>query len=476
MYDITIVGAGIMGTFIARELSRYKINILLVDKQNDISNGATKANTALIHAGYDARTDTNMAYFNVKGNPMFDKVCEELDVPFKRIGSLVLGFNSGDVRVIEELYERGIKNGVPDLQILNENEIKKIEKNVGGNVVSALYARTAAIIGPWELAIALAENAIENGVKLLLNNEVLDIEKMDKYYRIKTNHRTIDSKVIVNCAGVHADELNNMVSKWKFTITSKKGQYYLMDKSLSGSVNSIIFQCPTPHGKGVVVAPTVHGNIIIGPDNQTTNHKDDTKTTSDNLSYVKEMANKSINNIPFDKVITTFAGTRAESSNNDFIIGEANDSKGFINVAGIKSPGLSASPAIAKYIVNMINIMFDGLEEKEDYNPIRRKSIHFANLSDDEKNKLIKDDYRYGNVICRCETITEGEIVDIIHRKAGATTVDGIKRRVRPGSGRCQGGFCLPKVTEILARELNKDMKDIVKDNLSSYILTGKTK
>ena len=476
MYDITIIGAGIIGTFIARELSRYKINILLIDKENDISNGTTKANTALIHAGYDSRTDTNMAYFNVKGNPMFDKVCEELDVPFKRIGSLVLAFNDDDSKSIEELYSRGLANGVPGLKILNKIQVNKLEANIGEDVVSALYAKTAGIIGPWELAIALAENAIDNGVELQLNRHVLSIEKIHDYYKIETNKGDINSRLVINCAGVHADELNNMVSNIKFQITPKKGQYYLMDKSLDGLVNSITFQCPTAHGKGVVVAPTVHGNLIIGPDNETTQDKDDKTTNADNLKYIREMADKSICGIPFNKVITTFAGVRAESSTRDFIIGEASDSKGFINVAGIKSPGLSASPAIAEHVVNIVNDILNDLEEKKDYNPIRKKSINFVDLSDDEKNHLIQKDSRYGNIVCRCETITEGEIVDAIHRNAGGLTIDGIKRRIRPGSGRCQGGFCLPKVTEILARELSIGMEEVVKDGLSSHILTGKTK
>lgn len=476
MYDITIVGAGITGTFIARELSKYNLNILLIDKENDIANGTTKANTALIHAGYDAPSNTNMAHFNVIGNSMFDKVCEDLDVPFKRIGSLVLAFNNEDKKTIENLYERGIKNQVPDLEIISKDRIKKLEPNIVENVVAALYAKTAGIIGPWELAIALAENAIENGVKLQLNTEVLNIEKINEHYHITTNNGIIDSKIIINCAGVYADKLNNMVSNNKFNILPRKGQYYLLDKTAGNIVNSIVFQCPTSKGKGVVVAPTVHGNLIVGPDSEESKYREDTKTSKYNLDYIKDMAGKSVNNIPFGKVITTFAGVRAEPDTKDFIIEKSKDAKGFINVAGIKSPGLSASPAIAQYVVEIVNEIFDGLEEKPNHNPKRRKMIRFNLLSDKEKNDLIKKDPRYGNIICRCETITEGEIVDAIHRKAGATTVDGIKKRVRPGSGRCQGGFCLPKVMEILAREQNIKIENINKDSISSYILTDKTK
>lgn len=476
MYDVTIIGAGIIGTFIARELSRYNLKILLLDKENDVSNGATKANTAIIHAGYDNEPGTKMAYFNVKSNPMFDKVCKELDVPFKRIGSLVLAFNEKDIETIKELYQRGIKNGVPHMRILDKKEIKKIEPNINPQVIGGLYAETAGIIGPWELAIALAENAEENDTKILLNTEVLDIEKDNNNYKLITNRGEFNSKYIVNCAGIYADKINNMISKKKFTIVPKRGQYYLLDKDARNIVNTILFQCPTELGKGVVVAPTVHENIIIGPDNEGINKKEDTNTTANRLEYVKETATKSLKYIPFNKNITNFAGIRAEPSTKDFIIGEAKDAKGFINVAGIKSPGLSSAPAIAEYVINIIHNINNGLEEKSNFNPYRRKVIRFAELNNDERAKLIKKDPRYGRIICRCENITEGEIVDAIHRKAGARTVDGVKRRARPGSGRCQGGFCMPRVMEILARELEIDILDVVKDGKKSKILTDVTK
>lgn len=476
MYDITIIGAGIIGTFIARELSRYDLNILLIDKENDVSNGATKANTALIHAGFDAPSDSKMAYFNVRGNSMFDKICNELDIPFNRIGSLVLAFDDTDTVTIKELYNRGLKSGVPDMEILNKDQIKKMEPHISDNIKGGLYAKTAGIIGPWELAIALAENAIENGVELKLNTEVLNILKLNEGFEILTNAGTINTKLIINCAGVYADKLNNMVSENKFKITPKRGQYYLLDKTVGHLVNTIIFQCPTSKGKGVVVAPTAHGNLIVGPDSEVIGDKDNTSTSQDRLQYVLDAANISVSNIPLNQVITTFAGIRAEPEMGDFIIEEVVDAPGFINVAGIKSPGLSSSPAIAIYVVDMVKNFFGDLGEKHDYNPVRRKIIRFNQLSDLEKDKLIKKDPRYGNIICRCENITEAEIVDAIHRKAGATTVDGIKRRVRPGSGRCQGGFCMPRVMEILAREQNKKIEEIVKDRLDSKILIGKTK
>ncbi len=476
MYDVIIIGAGIIGNFIARELSKYELDILLMDKENDISNGATKANTAIIHAGFDALNGSKMAYFNVRGNPMFDQVCDELGVPFKRIGSLVLAFDDTDLKTLKVLYNRGLKSGVPKMEILNRDQVEKMEPNISHNVQGALYAKTAGIIGPWELAIALGENAIENGVELSLNTEALNIDKTSNGYNVFTNKGKTEGRIVINCAGIYADKLNNMVSHNKFRIIPKKGQYYLMDKTVGNIINTVIFQCPTEKGKGIVVTPTVHGNLIIGPDSEIIEEKEDTKTDSHRLKFVAKVASKSLPNIPFDKVITTFAGIRAEPETGDFIIGEPEDAPGFINVAGIKSPGLSASPAIAEYVVNMVGEINNGLVKKDNYNPNRKKIIRFNQLSNEEKNELIKIDPRYGKVICRCETITEGEIIDAIHRKAGATTVDGVKRRARPGSGRCQGGFCMPRVMEILAREQGKDIEEIVKDSLDSYILTGKTK
>ena len=476
MYDVTIIGAGIIGTFITRELSKYDLKILLLDKGNDIATGTTKANTALIHAGFDAPKNTKMSYFNVRGNAMFDKVCEELDVPFERIGSLVLAFDEEDTKTIENLYNNGLEAGVPNMEILNKEQVLKMEPNISNKVNAALYAKTAGIIGPWELAIALAENALENGAELKLNTEVLDITKSNNTYTISTNNGEIHTKAIINCAGVYGDKINNMISNNKINIIPKRGQYYLLDKTVGDLVNTIIFQCPTAKGKGVVVTPTVHGNLIVGPDSQIIEDKNDTATTKDNLGHIINTAKVSVPNIPLDQVITTFAGIRAEAETKDFIIEEAKDLPGFINVIGIKSPGLSAAPAIAEYVVKLVNNIFHNLKEKEIYNPIRRKVIRFIELSDEEKNKLIKENPMYGNIICRCENITEGEIVDAIHRRAGATTVDGVKKRVRPGSGRCQGGFCMPRVMEILAREQNKKMENIVKEGPDSKILIGKTK
>lgn len=476
MYDVAIIGAGIAGTFIARELSKYKLNTVVIEKENDISSGSTKANTGIVHAGYDAKPGTKMARFNVKGNTMFGNICKELDVPFEKIGSLVVGFDGEDMETIEGLYKRGKKNGVSELEIIDRERIKELEPNIGEEVVGALYAPTAGIVGPWELAIALAENAMDNGVELFLNTKVEDIEEKDGIYKIKTNKKEIEAKYIINCAGVYADEISKMVGEDTFKITPRSGQYYLLDKTAGGIMNTVIFQSPRKFGKGVVVSPTAHGNIIVGPDNEVAKNKDDTETTGHRLRIIRETAEKSIKGIPFNKNITNFAGVRAEPDLGDFIIEEAKEAKGFINVGGIKSPGLTSAPAIAEYVVDILRNIVDDLEEKNDFNPRRKEVIHFEELSDEEKAELIKKEPSYGRIICRCEAITEGEIIDCIKRNAGATTVDGVKRRARPGSGRCQGGFCMPRVMEILSRELNEDITEIVKDGTDSYILTESTK
>lgn len=475
MYDVAIIGAGVIGAFIARELARYELNIVLIDKENDVSNGSSKANSAIIHAGYDAKPGTNMAKFNSLGNPMFDKVCEELDVEFSRIGSFVVGFDDAEMETIRELYKRGLDNKVEGLEIIDGDKVREKEPNLNDSIKGALYASTCGILSPWELTIALAENAADNGVEILLNNEVLDIKKIESGYKIITNRGELDTRYVINCAGVYADKINDMVSKESFAITPRKGQYFVLDKSIGDFVNTVVFQCPSKVGKGILITPTIHGNLLIGPDAEDIEDKDDTATTAENLKYIKKVARRSATTVPVNKVITTYSGLRSEVSTGDFIIGEVKDAKGFINVAGIKSPGLSSSPAIAEYVVGIMKEIAGGLKEKENFKPRRRRVIRFDKLNSEEKAELIKKDPRFGKIICRCESITEGEIVDIVNRNAGATTVDGVKRRARPGTGRCQGGFCGPRVVEILARELNKDIDEIVKDRESSYILTGKT-
>lgn len=475
MFDVAVIGAGVIGNAICRELTRLDLNIALIDRENDVSNGTTKANSAIIHAGYDCPEGSLMAKFNVLGNEMFDKLCDELDVEFKRIGSYVLAFSKEEAKELNNLYQRGLNNNVPNMHIVSGDEIRKSEPNLSKEVVAGLLAKTAGIVGPFELAIALAENAVDNGATLLLNNEVKDIKKEEDYYTIITNNDEIKAKYVINAAGVYADKIHNMVAKPTFKITPRRGQYYVLDKSCGSLVNHVMFQCPTKLGKGVLVTPTVHGNLLVGPDAQDLDDKEALETTSERLSFIANAAKKTVENIPMNMAITEFAGLRAQPDVGDFIIEEAKDAKNFIDVAGIKSPGLSSAPAIAEYVMNMIKDMGD-FKENKDFNPIRRKMVRFDQLTDQQKAQIIKEDERYARIICRCENITEGEIIDCIKRNAGATTVDGVKKRVRPGMGRCQGGFCGPRVMEIIAKELNKDMQEVVKTSLDSNMLVGRTK
>ena len=476
MYDVAIIGAGVVGTAIARELSRFNLKTILIEKENDVANGTTKANSAIIHAGYDPEVGTLKGKLNAPGNAMYDKICEELDVPFKRIGSLVVAFNEEEMEAVHKLYEQGQKFDVPNMEILDAKTLQEMEPNLSKEVVGALHAPSGGIIGPWELAIAMAENAVDNGVELKLNSGVKDIKKLEDGYEILTESGNVKTKYVINAAGLFADKINNMVASPSFEIIPTRGEYHLFDKVAGDQVSKVVFQAPSKVGKGVVVLPTVHGNLLVGPNAEVVDNINAIETTGEGLSFVSKQGTKSVTGLNFGNVITSFAGLRAKTPNNDFIIEESKEAKGFINVAAIDSPGLSAAPAIAEYVADILKEIAGGFEENKDFNPRRRPMTYFIELPDEEKAELIKKDPRYGRVICRCENITEGEIVDIIHRSVGATTVDGVKRRARPGSGRCQGGFCSPRVMEIVARELNKDITEIVKDREGSYILTGATK
>ncbi|OGO79067.1 MAG: FAD/NAD(P)-binding oxidoreductase [Clostridiales bacterium GWB2_37_7] len=476
MYDITVIGAGVTGTFIARELSKYQLSVLLIDKENDVANGTTKANSAIVHAGFDATEGTLKAKLNVRGNELYEEICKELHVPFKRIGSLVIAFDKQEMETVHELFERGTKNGVPQMELLDKESVLKLENNLSEEIIGALYAKTAGIVGPWELAIALAENALENGVELLLNSPVTEIKKIVGGYCIAAGDRKIECKMIINCAGIHSDDINNLVNSASFEILPNRGEYNLFDKSVGNIVNTIVFRCPSEAGKGVVVMPTVHGNLLIGPTSEYVDSKASFDTTLEGLTSINEHTQHMLKQLSLQSVITSFTGLRAKTRTQDFIIEESKESLGFFNVAGIDSPGLTSAPAIAEYVIELVKRRIENIEIKHDFNPYRRPNIQFMELPDIEKAKLIEKDPSFGRIICRCEHITEGEIVDVIKRKAGARTLDGVKRRARPGSGRCQGGFCAPRVMEILAREQEIDITEVVKCGLDSYILTGKTK
>ncbi len=476
MYDVIVIGAGVAGTFVARELSAYKLKVLVIDKENDVGNKTTSANSAIIHAGYDAKAGKKKGLFNSAGNKMYPKICEDLDVEFRMCGSLVIGFGEEDDESIKNLYENGLKNDVREMKILTGEEVLAMEPNLNTGITSALYAGTAGIISPFELAVALAENAVDNGVELLLETMVKDIKTYPDYYEVITDKGSFECRYIVNCAGVYADKISNMVAEPYFEIKPRKGNYFVMDLSEGNLVNHVIFQCPSPKGKGVLVTPTAHGNLLVGPDSEYVDEKFDNATEAKKLNYIKQTAMKTTDKLNFSKVIRVFAGLRATGSTGDFIIEHVKGTRGLINVAAFESPGLSSIPAVALHVTEILKgLMADAginVEKNENFNPKRRPVVRFHKLPIEEKAKLIAENPQYARVICRCETITEAEIVDCIHRNVGAKTIKGVKKRVRPGAGRCQGGFCSPRVQEILARELGKDMLDIPYDASKGYILT----
>ncbi len=476
MYDVVIIGAGVAGTSIARELSRYKLKIAVIDRENDVANETTMANSAIIHAGYDAEPYKNKGKFNAKGNAMYTQLAEDLDIPFKRVGSLVLAFSEADLATIELLYERGIENGVPDQKLLTKEEVLEMEPNINDTIFGALYAPTAGIVSSWEVAIACMENAMDNGAELFLNTTVEDITKDGDVFTVKTDQQDFQAKYVVNAAGVFSDKVNNMIAAPTFEIQARKGQYFIMDKDIGNLVNTVLFQCPSDVGKGILVAPTVHGNLLIGPDSVFVDDREDVSTTAPELAMIREAAALTTSKIDNRKVIRSFSGLRATSTTHDFVLGETPDVQGFFNVGGFESPGLSAAPAVAVFIADQIKERNGGFEANPSFNPVRRPFIRFDELDAEEKAALVKENPLYGRVICRCETVTEGEIMDSIHRNVGATTVKSVKKRTRAGMGRCQGGFCEPRVIEILSRELGKSMNQVSYDSPKAYILTGRTK
>lgn len=466
MYDVAIIGCGVAGASIAYRLSKFDLRTVVLEKENDVAMGATRANSAIIHAGYDPQEDTLMAKLNVRSVEMTKELCEKLSVPFAQIGSLVLAFSEEESAHVQKLYARGVKNGVPGLQVLSYEEVKAIEPNVADTVTCALYAPSAGVINPWEYALALSETAVRNGVEIRLESEVTAIEKTENGYCVSIGADTVEAKYVINAAGVQADRIHDMVLPHTFEITPNKGEYFLLDKCEGTRAKHVIFQCPSKVGKGVLVSPTVHGNLIVGP-NAVPCAAGDTSTASDDLAFVRTMALKSVPSVDFRQNIRNFAGVRPNTSSDDFII-EAHD--GFFDVAGIKSPGLASAAAIAEYVENLMRENGVALPPKDSYTD-KREQVRFKEMSHEQRAALVKQNPLYGRVICRCETITEGEIVDAIHRPIPVKTVDGIKRRCGAGLGRCQGGFCGPRVVEILARELSCSRADINKDKTGSYIV-----
>ncbi len=475
-FDVAVIGAGVVGSLITRELSKYNIKIALLERHNDCAMGATKANSAIVHAGFDAKPGSLKAMLNVRGVELMKKFCKELNVPLQNNGALVVAFSEEEMPHLNELLARGEANGVPELKIVGRDELREMEPNIGETAVGALVAPTSSIVCPYELTIAGVENAVTNGTEFIRNCAVEGIEYKNDEFVLSTTQGEITAKYVINAAGVHSGKIASLIGDDSIEIVVRHGDYYLLDKSQGSLVSHTIFQCPTKMGKGVLVSPTVDGNLIVGPSAEDIDNGDDVATTNVGLDKIYVNAIKSVPAVSLRNAITSFSGNRAHPTSDDFIIGSSSVNKNFINAAGIESPGLSSAPAIAEMVEGIVLELTGGLEKKADYNPIRPEPVRFRHMSTQERAELIAKNKAYGRIVCRCETITEGEILDAIHAPAGARDVDGVKRRTRAGMGRCQGGFCGSKVVEILARELGVDMNEITKFGGQSKIMYDRTK
>lgn len=473
MYDVMIVGAGVSGTAVARELSRYKVKACVLEKMEDVCCGTSKANSGIVHAGYDAVSGSLKAKLNVEGNQMMEQLSRDLDFPFLRTGSLMMCRDEKEIPVLERLKRQGEVNHVKGLEILSAKEVFKLEPNASKDVVAALYAPTAGIVCPFGLNIALAENACENGVEFYFNTEVKNIARKADVFILKTSRGDFTGRCIVNAAGVYADQIHNLVCGNRMRIIPRRGEYFLLDKCAGGHVSRTVFTLPGKLGKGILVTPTVHGNLLAGPTAMDIEDKEGTNTTYEGLAEISKMAGKNIKDLPLRKVITSFAGLRAHEEGHDFIIREAPDVPGFFDCAGIESPGLTSAPAIGKMMAGLIREKL-GLQKNPEFKGERKGVLNAAQLSIEERNALIARQPAYGNIICRCEMISEGEILDAVRRPLGARSLDGVKRRTRAGMGRCQSGFCAPRTMEILERELGTE--NITKSGGNSNMTVGKNK
>ncbi len=474
MYDVAIIGGGVIGGMVARKLSEYELKICIIEKENDVAEGATKANSAIVHAGFDAECGTLKAKLNVLGSKMMAKIAKELDVKYINNGSIVIGFDEADRAAISELYARGVENGVEGLRVLDCDELHNLEPNISKNAKYALYAPTGGIICPYELTIAAIGNAMDNGAELKRNFAVAEIVSGDVYTIKSSEGEKVEAKYIVNAAGLYSDKIANMVGDDSFTITPRRGEYILLDRACGDLVKHTIFRTPSKMGKGILVSPTVDGNIITGPTSENIVDRQNKETTAEGFVKIIRESCENLEKVPFNKSITSFCGLRAVGSTGDFIINSPQ--KGFVNAAGIESPGLSASPAIALYIKDMLAEMGLELTPKADYSPYRKAPHFFRNASDEEKSRIIAEDKRFGRIICRCERVTEGEIVYAIRQNPKPLDMDGVKRRTRAQMGRCQGGFCSPYIVELLSRELGIPYEDVTKCGGESVINVGKTK
>ena len=475
MEDIIIIGGGIIGSLIAYNCSKFDCNVLLLEKDNDIANKTTMANSAIIHAGYDPNDHTLKAEMNIKGARKYPDLCKELKVDFKQIGSLVVACDDEQIETLNRLQNQAISRGI-EAKIIDRNEILEMEENISDDVVKALYCPQTGIVTPWKIAIAAMETAMANQCKCELNQEVIDIKKENDEFIVITQDHEYRSKMVINCAGLYADKINEMVTHHKdFTITPRKGEYFVLSRNASDFVHHVIYPTPSSkYGKGVLVVPTVHGNMLLGPNAEWQEDKDDMSTSKDGLQFVRENISKVVKNVPFHEIIHSFSGLRPTCDRHDFII-EESSVENFINVAGIESPGLASAPAIAQKVLEEFVLKRFNLTKRMFF-AHRAKNVVISECSDAQKALYIKQNPNYGKMVCRCEQVSEGEIVDCIRRKCGARSVVAVKKRVRPGMGKCQGGFCEPLIVKILARELKIAPTEVDYNGKGSPVLVSPSK
>lgn len=476
MYDVAIIGCGVIGAATAYTLARYDLRIVVLEAQNDVAAGTTKANSAIIHAGYDPEPGTLMAALNVEGNRMAEEICKKLDVPFARNGSMVVAFRPEQLPTLRRLYANGVANGVPGIALVSGDEARALEPALSSEVCGALLAPSGGVIDPWGYALAMAENAVQNGAELRRSCPVTAIAALPGGgFALTTPQGEVTARYVVNAAGVDADKVHTLLEPIDWHTNPSRGEYYLLDKSEGKTVAFTVFQCPGPEGKGVLVSPTIHGNLIVGPNAEPVDDRRDLGTTTAAMDFVRQKAVRSVPGLNFRQNIRNFSGIRANNSRDDFIIEMSKTQPGFLDLGGIKSPGLSSAPAIGKLAAKLLGEAGLPLTEKTEVIDTRR-AVRFRHLSPAKKNEVIRQDPRYGRVICRCETITEGEIVAALHGPIPACSVNGVKRRCNAGMGRCQGGFCGPRVQEIIARELGVDPTAIPMDQAGSWVLACETK
>ena len=474
MIDIAVIGAGVVGCAVARSLTKYNLSVEVFEKASDVADGTSKANSGIVHSGHDAAPGSLKAKYNLLGNEMYGELCRQLSVPYKNNGTLVLAFSDEQLQEVDRLVEQSVVNGVKGVRRISAAELFEMEPSLNPAAVGALYAPTGGIVSPYEMTVALAENAAKNGAVFHLDCQVTGIEKEDGGFKITAGGNTYHARAVVNCAGLFADEINNIISQKKYKITARRGEYVILDRRNEGRVKAAVFQLPhkllSGHTKGIVIAPTAEGTIMLGPTATDVEDKNARENTQSGFSEVLTGAALSWPDFPRGDIIGGFSGLRAHPEGNDFVIGEAEDVPGFYNCLGIESPGLTSAPAIAEdvalWAANRLHA-----EKNEKFDGTRAMPKPFREMTDAERAAAIERDPEYGRIVCRCETVTEAEIRAAIRAPIGARTLDAVKRRTRAGMGRCQSGFCSTRVIEILAQELHCSPLDITKDGAGSELL-----